>query len=217
MTGEIGQLALVLALALSLVMAIAGLLGARRRPCHGAQRRRRRRHRAVRLRRAGLRRADLCLRHLGFPHPGRRAAIRNTAKPLIYKITGVWGNHEGSMLLWVLVLAIYSALIAGLQRGGARLTIGGAGRAGTAGGRVPALHSLHLQSVPAARSAAVRRRGPESAAAGSRPGHASADALRRLCRAVGGLLLCRRRAHHRRATQTGRARRGPSCWWPGSR
>ncbi|MFX4454820.1 heme lyase NrfEFG subunit NrfE, partial [Acinetobacter baumannii] len=28
----------------------------------------------------------------------------HSAKPLIYKITGVWGNHEGSMLLWVLIL-----------------------------------------------------------------------------------------------------------------
>jgi cytochrome c-type biogenesis protein CcmF len=34
------------------------------------------------------------------------------AKPLIYKITGVWANHEGSMLLWVLILVIFSALIA---------------------------------------------------------------------------------------------------------
>ena len=32
--------------------------------------------------------------------------IRIRAKPLIYKISGVWGNHEGSMLLWVLVLAL---------------------------------------------------------------------------------------------------------------
>ncbi len=30
----------------------------------------------------------------------------------IYKLTGVWGNHEGSMLLWVFVLAIFSALVA---------------------------------------------------------------------------------------------------------
>jgi cytochrome c-type biogenesis protein CcmF len=36
----------------------------------------------------------------------------HTAKPLIYKVTGVWGNHEGSMLLWVLVLAVCSALVA---------------------------------------------------------------------------------------------------------
>jgi cytochrome c-type biogenesis protein CcmF len=34
------------------------------------------------------------------------------AKPLIYKITGVWANHEGSMLLWVLILVVFSALIA---------------------------------------------------------------------------------------------------------
>ena len=43
-------------------------------------------------------------------------------KPLIFKIAGSWGNHEGSMLLWVLVLAIYAALVAALQRGGDRLT-----------------------------------------------------------------------------------------------
>ena len=42
--------------------------------------------------------------------------------PLIYKYTSVWGNHEGSMLLWVLVLALYAALVAALHRGGARLT-----------------------------------------------------------------------------------------------
>jgi cytochrome c-type biogenesis protein CcmF len=36
----------------------------------------------------------------------------HSAKPLLYKITGVWGNHEGSMLLWVLVLALFSALVA---------------------------------------------------------------------------------------------------------
>jgi len=35
----------------------------------------------------------------------------HTAKPLLYKITGVWGNHEGSMLLWVLVLVSFGFLI----------------------------------------------------------------------------------------------------------
>src|SRR5437870_10933860 len=35
----------------------------------------------------------------------------HTAKPLIYKITGVWGNHEGSMLLWVLILSLFGALV----------------------------------------------------------------------------------------------------------
>ena len=29
-------------------------------------------------------------------------------KPLIYKIAGTWGNHEGSMLLWISILSIYA-------------------------------------------------------------------------------------------------------------
>jgi hypothetical protein len=33
----------------------------------------------------------------------------HTLKPMIYKITGVWGNHEGSLLLWVLILALFGA------------------------------------------------------------------------------------------------------------
>ncbi len=36
----------------------------------------------------------------------------HSAAPAIYKISGVWGNHEGSMLLWVLILAIFGALVA---------------------------------------------------------------------------------------------------------
>ncbi|WP_299811976.1 heme lyase CcmF/NrfE family subunit [uncultured Roseibium sp.] len=35
----------------------------------------------------------------------------HSAKPLIYKFTGVWGNHEGSMLLWVLILVFFGALV----------------------------------------------------------------------------------------------------------
>ena len=35
----------------------------------------------------------------------------HSGKPLIYKVTGVWANHEGSMLLWVLMLALFGALI----------------------------------------------------------------------------------------------------------
>jgi cytochrome c-type biogenesis protein CcmF len=33
-------------------------------------------------------------------------------KPLLYLISGVWGNHEGSMLLWVLMLAMFGAAVA---------------------------------------------------------------------------------------------------------
>jgi cytochrome c-type biogenesis protein CcmF len=35
-----------------------------------------------------------------------------STKPLLYKITGVWGNHEGSMLLWVLILSLFGAAVA---------------------------------------------------------------------------------------------------------
>ncbi|MBT8426998.1 MAG: heme lyase CcmF/NrfE family subunit [Erythrobacter sp.] len=40
----------------------------------------------------------------------------HTAKPLIFKLSGAWGNHEGSMLLWVTVMALAGALIAGIER-----------------------------------------------------------------------------------------------------
>src|SRR5436305_2065557 len=36
----------------------------------------------------------------------------HSQKPMIYKITGVWGNHEGSMLLWVSILALFGGLVA---------------------------------------------------------------------------------------------------------
>jgi cytochrome c-type biogenesis protein CcmF len=36
----------------------------------------------------------------------------HTDKPLLYRITGVWGNHEGSMLLWVFMLSLCSAAVA---------------------------------------------------------------------------------------------------------
>jgi cytochrome c-type biogenesis protein CcmF len=37
----------------------------------------------------------------------------HSAMPTIYKITAAWGNHEGSMLLWVLILSVFGALVAG--------------------------------------------------------------------------------------------------------
>jgi cytochrome c-type biogenesis protein CcmF len=39
-------------------------------------------------------------------------ANSHTAKPMIYKISGLWGNHEGSMLLWVLILALFGGAVA---------------------------------------------------------------------------------------------------------
>ena len=42
-------------------------------------------------------------------------ANSHSAKPWIYKLSGTWGNHEGSMLLWVLILSLFGALVAGFS------------------------------------------------------------------------------------------------------
>ena len=40
------------------------------------------------------------------------ASNSHTDKPIIYKISGAWGNHEGSLLLWVLILSLFGAAVA---------------------------------------------------------------------------------------------------------
>ncbi|MCE1235112.1 MAG: heme lyase CcmF/NrfE family subunit [Hyphomicrobiales bacterium] len=40
----------------------------------------------------------------------------HSQKPMIYKISGVWGNHEGSMLLWVSILSLFGAMVAWFGR-----------------------------------------------------------------------------------------------------
>src|SRR5690349_2608418 len=40
----------------------------------------------------------------------------NSAKPFIYKVAGAWGNHEGSMLMWVTILSAAGAVLALLSR-----------------------------------------------------------------------------------------------------
>ena len=39
-------------------------------------------------------------------------ANSHSMKPMLYKISGTWGNHEGSMLLWVLIVALFGAMAA---------------------------------------------------------------------------------------------------------
>jgi len=121
MTAEIGQIALTLSLALAAIMATSGLLGARAT--------------------AGISRQIASSAAMGFAvfialafgtlvyaasvsdfSVLNIANNSSLAKPMLYKITGVWGNHEGSMLLWVLVLALYTATMAFANRGSARLT-----------------------------------------------------------------------------------------------
>ncbi len=108
---ETGHFALILALALACFNAVVPLWGVATRdsrlmgtaPVD----------RACRL---WLRRSVLCA--LTYAHITSDFSLLNvyensaSAKPLIYKITGVWGNHEGSMLLWVLILAVFAAAVA---------------------------------------------------------------------------------------------------------
>jgi len=44
------------------------------------------------------------------------AANSHSAKPMLYKVAGTWGNHEGSMLLWVLILVIFGGAVAAFGR-----------------------------------------------------------------------------------------------------
>ena len=44
------------------------------------------------------------------------ASNSHAAKPMIFKLAGAWGNHEGSMLLWVTVMALAGSLIAAIER-----------------------------------------------------------------------------------------------------
>jgi cytochrome c-type biogenesis protein CcmF len=131
-TGEIGQLALCFALALSLVQSIAGLAGGSTQSAAA--------YRVVSG--AGIGFAvfvGLAFAALTFAFVTSDFSLvdvaqnSHTLKPLFYKVTGVWGNHEGSMLLWLLVLALFTLLTAFGQRGGARLTAAALGVEGLIG------------------------------------------------------------------------------------
>ncbi|NRP71212.1 Cytochrome c-type biogenesis protein CcmF [Ensifer psoraleae] len=108
---ELGHYALVLALATALIQAMLPIVGARRGD------------RA--LMELASSAALVCallvafsFAVLTFAYMTSDFSVRNvwenshSLKPLIYKISGVWGNHEGSMLLWLLILVFFSALVA---------------------------------------------------------------------------------------------------------
>jgi cytochrome c-type biogenesis protein CcmF len=131
-TGEIGQLALCFGLALSLVQSIAGLVGGRTQSVAA--------YRIVSGASIGFA-VFVCLAFgvLTFAFVTSDFSIldvaqnSHTLKPLFYKVTGVWGNHEGSMLLWLLVLALFTLFTVFGQRGGARLTAAALGVEGLIG------------------------------------------------------------------------------------
>jgi cytochrome c-type biogenesis protein CcmF len=103
---ELGHFALVVALMVALVQAVLPMVGAQKgwrgwmavaAPAATAQ--------VVLI---GFSFAVLTRAFVGSDFSLRLVTMNShTAKPLIYKVSGVWGNHEGSMLLWVLILALY--------------------------------------------------------------------------------------------------------------
>ena len=111
MTAEIGHFALALAFALTLIGASLPLYGASRgRPELVAV------ARPVALGQfalIGLAFVMLTLAYLASDFSVVNVALNShTVKPLLYKLSGVWGNHEGSLLLWALILSLFAAAVA---------------------------------------------------------------------------------------------------------
>jgi c-type cytochrome biogenesis protein CcmF len=111
MVAEFGHIALILALALALVQGILPLIGAARGiPAWMAL-----------APTAAMGQAVLVAFAFGcltYAYVTSDFSVLNVAenshtlKPMLYKVSGVWGNHEGSLLLWILILVIFGAAVA---------------------------------------------------------------------------------------------------------
>lgn len=108
---EIGHYALVLALAIALIVSIAPVVGARRNDAA-----------LMALAPSGsiilFAMVTLSFLALTWAYAVSDFSVRNvwenshSLMPMVYKLSGVWGNHEGSMMLWLLILTLFSALVA---------------------------------------------------------------------------------------------------------
>src|SRR5690606_24460888 len=115
MLPELGQVLLLLALLLAAVQALLPLAGAHRgsaplmavaRPAGYAQ-----------LVLIGAAYALLTWAFVAQDFSVRYVATNsNTLLPMVYRYTAVWGSHEGSLLLWTLILVIWNALVAAFSR-----------------------------------------------------------------------------------------------------
>ncbi|WP_448042452.1 heme lyase CcmF/NrfE family subunit [Bradyrhizobium liaoningense] len=111
MIAESGHYALVLALGLALIQSIVPLVGARLRDA--ALMNVARSTALAQLLFVGVSFAALVMLHVNSDFSVANVYENShSTKPLLYKITGVWGNHEGSMLLWVSILALFGGLVA---------------------------------------------------------------------------------------------------------
>ncbi|MBI3698855.1 MAG: heme lyase CcmF/NrfE family subunit [Afipia sp.] len=111
MIAEAGHYALVLALALALIQSIVPVIGAR---LHDPALMNVARSTALaQFAFTGLSFAALVLLHVTSDFSVVNVFENShSLKPMIYKITGVLGNHEGSMLLWVLILSLFGGMVA---------------------------------------------------------------------------------------------------------
>lgn len=111
MITELGHFSLILAFCVAIIQAIVPLVGAQRRwpgwmavaePAATAQ-----------FLLTALAFASLTYAFVTSDFSLRLVTLNShTAKPMLYKVSGVWGNHEGSMLLWVLILTLFGAMAA---------------------------------------------------------------------------------------------------------
>ncbi|MCJ2008362.1 heme lyase CcmF/NrfE family subunit [Methylobacterium sp. E-041] len=107
---EVGHFALALALALSLVQSVMPIWAARSGDAALRQ-----------VATPAALGAFACVLFafaaLTYAHATSDFSVQNvvenshTTKPFIYKLSGVWGNHEGSMLLWILILTLFGAMV----------------------------------------------------------------------------------------------------------
>src|SRR4051812_20039000 len=112
MIPELGHFALALALALSLAQVFVGLVGAHRADARLMS--------ATSPLAAGtLVAVATAFGCLMWAYAVNDNTVLNvvqnshSAKPLLYKLSGTWGNHEGSMVLWVFILTLCGGAVAG--------------------------------------------------------------------------------------------------------
>ena len=116
MAPELGQFALVLALAIAVLQSVAGFVG----PWRGTPRLIALTRPAAYAQLLAVATAFGCLTYAFVTTDLTVQYVAdnsNAAIPLLYKFSGVWGAHAGSLLLWTLILSAWGAAVAALSRG----------------------------------------------------------------------------------------------------
>lgn len=115
MAPELGEFALVLALTLAALQAFTGLAG----PWRRSNRLMAMTRPAAWMQLVAVATAFGCLTFCYVTTDLTVTAVTensNAALPLLYKFTGVWGNHTGSMMLWILILGFWGGAVALFSR-----------------------------------------------------------------------------------------------------